>query len=207
MVIPVGIDASQYETQEPGDHTGLLPRKTIAAMGRFVKEKRFDLLLTAFAKVASRHECSLIVVGDGPLRSELEELTRDLGLSDRVTMPGFVHEPWRILKDAYMFVVSSETEGMGRVIVEAMACGVPVVSFDCPHGPRAVIRDGIDGILAPPLDVEALAGAMERLLTDESERNRLARRALEARDRFRLENVMNMWEEAVFAACAKHSKP
>jgi len=177
--------------------TEALPANTVAAMGRFVGEKRFDLLLRAFARVAEQRECTLLLVGDGPLRPELERLAAQLGIAERVRMPGNLSEPWRLLKSAKVFVVSSEAESFGMVILEAMACGVPVVSFDCPTGPREIIRDGVDGILVPLFDVQALAGHVKRLLEDDTERKRLASRALEVRERFSRERVMAQWDELV----------
>jgi len=183
-----------------------LPEKTIASMGRFTKEKRFDLLLRAFAEVVKHRDCRLVLVGDGPLRTELTRLKDELGLTHRVDLPGFVKNPWQFLKNAYAFVLSSEIEAFGLVIVESMAHGVPVISFDCPNGPREIIREGIDGILVPPLDVEALAQAMEALLNDESKRNVFSTRCIEVRERFRLETIMEAWTEILEAVCERYKR-
>lgn len=174
---------------------------TVASMGRFVREKRFDLLLRAFARVAESHECTLLLVGDGPLRPDLERLAQQLKIADRVRMPGFLKDPWRLLRHADLFVVSSEAESFSMVIVEAMACGVPVVSFDCPTGPAEIIRDRVDGILVPLFDVNGLAEQMEDLLANEHERTRVAARAAEVRERFSREKVMAQWDALVESAC------
>ena len=184
----------------------ILRKKTIAAMGRFVPEKRFDLLLRAFAQVVPGRDCYLALYGDGPLRNDLEQLAADYGLSDRLDMPGFVKEPWITLRHAYLFVVSSEVESFGNVIVEAMACGIPVVSFDCPNGPRTIIRDGIDGVLVPPQDVDALAQAILRLLDDEDLRNRLAQRTQDISRRFSQESVLAQWDAVIDSVLAKPAK-
>ncbi|MFZ5868299.1 MAG: glycosyltransferase family 4 protein [Thermodesulfobacteriota bacterium] len=196
-IIPNPLPSDLPATFQEFEMTVTLPANTIAAMGRLVRQKRFDLLLQAFAIVAAQRDCHLIIAGDGPLRSELESLRDRLGLSSRVSMPGTLPDPWPLLRQAKIFVVSSEVESFGIALCEAMACGLPVVSFDSPTGPRDIIRDGVDGVLVPPLDVNALAQAMERLLDDEAEAARLSARAIEVRQRFGLEKISAQWEDVL----------
>jgi glycosyltransferase involved in cell wall biosynthesis len=207
VVIPVGLAPDILEDLGSSRDHVALPEKTIAAMGRMVWEKRFDLLLRSFSIVAGKRDSRLVIFGDGPLRPELEALTSELGLTGRVDMPGFVKRPWRILKDAYVFVLSSEVEAMGNVMVEALACGVPVVAFDCPDGPREVVRPGVDGFLTPPLDVAALAEAIIRLLDNKQERDRLAARAVEARERFAPHKIAARWDDLIERARRKRGYP
>ena len=172
--------------------------KTLISMGRLSSEKGFDLLLSSFAVLADRHsEWTLEILGEGPLRRHLESRVRSLSLSGRVRLPGFDLRPFDALRRADLFAMSSLSEGFPNALLEAMACGLPVVSFDCPSGPRHIIRNGIDGVLVPPRDDRALAAALDRLMGDEAERKRLGGRALEVADRFGVERVMSMWNELV----------
>ena len=168
------------------------------AMGRLAQEKGFDLLLDAFALVAGRHpDWTLEIVGEGPLRSHLESYTQKLDLGGRVLMPGFTRQPFDAMRRADLFALSSRCEGFPNVLLEAMACGVAAVSFDCPSGPRHIIRDGVDGTLVPSGDTHALAQSLDRLMGNEAERRRLAARAPEVAVRFGAAKIMSIWEDLV----------
>jgi len=172
------------------------------AMGRLGFEKGFDLLLLAFALCFERYpDWTLRLVGQGAEQPRLQNLAEQLGIKHAVRFEPVTKEPERVLHESDLFVLSSRTEGFPMVLLEAMACGLPVVSFDCSSGPREMIRDGIDGLLVPPEDVGALAAAMATLMGDELERQRLAKRAVEVAERFSLPRVMGMWTE-VFAKAA-----
>ncbi len=167
----------------------------ILAIGRLSWEKGFDLLIRAFARLAHDFEgWSLEVWGEGPMRQQLQDLARTEGVGDRVRFPGLSSCPEEQFAQAEMFVLPSRYEGFPNVLLEAMAAGLPVVSFAGPAGPNAIIRHGVDGILVSPEDVVALSDAMRRLMESEVERQRLAARAPEVLTRFSQESVMAQWE-------------
>ena len=195
-VIPNAVALTTHTVKMlPDEDTSKL---SIVAMGRFSREKGFDILLRAFVKLKDIYpNWTLTIAGDGPLHTQIESLRDELGLEGRIHLPGLVKNPHQILKQADLFVLSSRWEGWPYVLLEAMSCGLPVISTDCRTGPSEMIRDGVDGVLVPPEDVEALAAAMDRLMSDESKRERLGSRALDVNERFPLDKVMGMWEEVL----------
>jgi len=167
----------------------------ITAIGRLTPQKGFDLLLRAFAEIAAAHpRWSLRIIGEGNERQALVEQARTLGLADRVQFTGRVADVFPLLAAADLFVLSSRFEGFPNALGEAMAAGLPVIAFDCPSGPADLIRHEVDGLLAPPEDVAALARAMDRLIANPAERAALAARAIDVVDRFSEAAIMERWE-------------
>ncbi len=174
-------------------------KRVALAVGRLGEEKDFALLLMAFGSLASQNpEWDLIILGDGPEREDLEQLRDGLGLKGRVHLPGRVGNPgdWYVRADIY--VMSSRFEGFPNTLLEAMAYGLPAVSFDCETGPADIIRHGIDGFLVPPSEgVEGLAWAMDTLMRDENMRQRMGKEAIAVRDRFSAQRIMAEWDEVL----------
>jgi glycosyltransferase involved in cell wall biosynthesis len=154
-------------------------KPVILSVGRLVTQKGFETLIRAFAKVRARRDVRLLILGDGPERQKLENLIDQLKLSADVRLPGHESNPLRYMARARMFVLSSLWEGLPGVLIEAMACGCPVVSTDCPSGPREILLCDEIGSMVPVDDVEAMANAIERQLDSVPQVDRLRQRAAE----------------------------
>jgi len=155
-----------------------LPRPVVITIGRLVAAKAHRDLLDAFALLPETLRGSLVILGEGPLREELERQAQDLGIPDRIWMPGFVDNPWWFMTRSDAFALSSHWEGHPRVLLEALACGVPIVSTDCPSGPREILEDVSKARLTPVGDPEALAEAIVESLalpTGSAERSDMQR--------------------------------
>ena len=148
----------------------------VMAAGRLVEEKGFDTLIRAFAEVRSVLPCKLIILGEGPLRTELERLTRTLDLEGEVLLPGQVENVFACFARASVFVLSSRREAFGNVLVEALACGVPCVATACSSGgPQEILANGRYGTLIPVDEVDQLAHAIGTILQQGKRTNEAAR--------------------------------
>lgn len=132
----------------------------VLAVGRLHKQKGYSHLLLAFARVVEQRHSHLVILGEGDDREELQGLASSLGIAPYVHFLGYAPNPLAYMRHAAVFVLSSLAEGFGNVIVEALACGTPVVSTDCPHGPREILSGGRYGTLVQVGDVDALAHAI-----------------------------------------------
>ena len=159
--------------------------KTVVAAGRLAVIKRYDLLVHAFAKVAAKHpDWQLRIYGEGSQQGKLRALINELGLYNKVHLMGLVSPIEAEWAKGSVAAVTSDSESFGMTIVEAMRCGVPVVSTDCPLGPREIIRDGEDGLLVTPGDADAIADGLLRLIADEGARAAMGAAALRNAERF-----------------------
>ncbi len=184
-----------------------LPPKYIVAMGRMVPQKGFDMLLSAFARLAEAFDnWELIILGDGSERNQLQQQAKELGIQHRLHMPGKVSPPDQILEQAEIFILSSRYEGFPNALLEAMRAGVAVISFNCPSGPAEIIHHGVDGLLVPAQDTDALAQAMTTLMQDEKLRKSLARQAVSVKERFSLEKIMGHWQDLIESVISANSE-
>ena len=175
----------------------LYGKRNVAAMGRLTHQKRFDLLLNAFAMIPTSLECHLTVVGSGPLLPVLERQALDLGIEERIHFVGNIKNPWSVLKNVDVFVLSSESENFPMVLLESMICGVATVSFDCPVGPGQIIQNEVDGLLVPPLNVAELSLAIRNLLENDSKRLDLGASAKKNAKKYSIEKVMPVWNKLI----------
>lgn len=152
------------------------PSKVVLGVGSFLRQKGFETLIRAFAKVRENKRVKLIILGEGEERKKLESLVKDLKLEEDVDMPGFMENPYAYMAKADIYVLSSWWEGLPNTLIEAMACGTPVVSTDCPSGPREILEDGKYGKLVPVGDVEAMVKAIEETLEDPPDSKKLRER-------------------------------
>jgi glycosyltransferase involved in cell wall biosynthesis len=168
----------------------------ILAVGRLAAAKDYPTLLRAFSIVCRERPAHLLILGEGLERPHLEELARQLGLMEKIQMPGFVENPFVYMAHARMLVLSSRWEGFGNVLVEALACGTPVVSTDCKSGPREILENGRFGRLVPVGDPEALAVAILETMQSTPDRSRLRQRAQD----FNLEESVRKYIR-IFESC------
>jgi glycosyltransferase involved in cell wall biosynthesis len=167
------------KAEAPVDHAWFKPGAppVIIAVGRLTEQKDFSTLLQAFAQVRAQRQARLLILGEGELRRKLEALARELGVDQDVSLPGFASNPFAYMARAAVFVLSSAYEGLPGVLIEALACGCPVVSTDCPSGPAEILENGQYGRLVPVGDQAAMAQAILSTLEAPPDRGLLQKRA------------------------------
>ena len=179
-----------------GGRRAALDAKVVVAAGRVTPQKGFDRLLPAWAEAVREHpDWELRIFGDGPATKKLRRQIADLGIGDSAKLMGFTPRLHEELSRASLYVMSSRREGFPMVLLEAMAVGLPVVSFDCPTGPRDVVREGVDGHVVRNGDAHALAEAMTGLMGDEGRRRAFGAAAVEGARRFELGSIVGRWED------------
>ncbi len=189
--------ASQPPRLTPSKFVSMETRMLLA-VGRLSEEKRFDRLIRVFQALADQHKnWVLCIIGDGFMLGRLQALVVECGLVGRVHLPGRVGnvDEWYCAADLY--VLCSRFEGFPNSLLEAMACGVPPVSFDCLTGPRDIITDGVDGRLVANGNFDALKECLSELMADQTLRTQYGGRAVEVRDRFSIETIAASWETLI----------
>ena len=178
----------------PTQHSPLMEKRVIA-VGRYVYQKGFDLLLQAWAKIEKNHsDWQMAIYGDGN-REPYEQQMKELGIdSSRCHLNGPTADIQKEYVNSSVFVFSSRFEGFGMVLVEAMACGLPVVSFACPCGPKDIVKDGDDGLLVENGNLNALKDSLIRLMGDADLRRRMAANGIKNVQRFSMMHIAERWK-------------
>jgi glycosyltransferase involved in cell wall biosynthesis len=195
---PLIADDLAARAAEPVAHPWFAgPDPIVLAVGRLVEAKDYPTMLDALAQVRRSAAARLVVLGEGPLRGELEARARALGLGDAVAFVGYDKNPYRYMKRARLLLQSSRAEGLPGTLVQSLACGTPVVATDCDHGPREVVREGVDGFLVPVGDAPALAARVVAVLDDSALRQRLGEAGAEGARRFSIASSMQRYHAAI----------
>jgi glycosyltransferase involved in cell wall biosynthesis len=184
----------------------------LVAVGRLDHQKGFDLLIDAMSLVRDKQpKARLTIYGEGAARASLEAQRDRLGLRDIVALPGKSTRPGEWTRNADILVLSSRFEGFPNVLAEAVVSGLPVVAFDCPYGPRELILDGENGLLVPDGDVEALAEAIDRLMSSPALRTAMTDGCAGLRQKLAPETILALWDRTISDAARKgaikHGKP
>ncbi|MBF2064065.1 MAG: glycosyltransferase [Calothrix sp. C42_A2020_038] len=188
------LEKAQMPVEHPWFRQGEPP--VFVAVGRLSEQKDFQNLIKAFGLLRKQRQAKLIILGEGDLRGELEASVNALGLAEDVCLPGFVDNPYAYMYNAKAFVLSSRWEGLPTVIIEAMACGCPVVSTNCPSGPNEILDEGKYGILVPVGDEVALSHGMQNILNNPISKEILLQRA----KYFSVEHSVSKYLSLLFAA-------
>ncbi len=176
---PIVTPEIEESTKTPPDHPWFLGKgpPIVLAVGNLTRPKNHAMLMRAFGLIRREVDARLVILGEGPERSALETLARNLGIQDCVSMPGYAASPGAFMARASVFALSSDHEGLPTSMVEALACGTPVVSTDCPSGPREILENGEFGKLTPVGNAEDFAKAIVETLTSRPDKERLIARA------------------------------
>jgi glycosyltransferase involved in cell wall biosynthesis len=176
------------------------PGPMLVAVGRLVEIKDYPAMFAALAQIRRTIGARLAILGDGPLRGMLEAHAKALGLGDAIAFLGYDKNPYRYLAAARLVIQSSRAEGLPGALIQSLACGTPVVATDCDHGPREVVRDGVDGYLVPVRDANALAERVLHVLRDSALRARLGAAGVEGARRFSIAASMQRYHAAIGGA-------
>lgn len=196
-IIPNSVNTEEIINKTFEDIDVELPSNTflLTALSRFEKEKNIPLLLWAFADVVKKERATLLLIGEGSELDSLVQLSHELGINNNIIFAGYQTNPYKYLKKCDIFIHTCLFEGFANVIIEAMACGVPVIATDCPYGPRDIITNGENGLLVNMNDRKALAKAIIMLMHDKNLRQSIAQKGLNRSKDFSLTAMVHGYED------------
>lgn len=199
IVIPNAINPEFIRPQYKGER-----RKVIVGAGRLTKQKNFSLLIRAFAEISNEYPTyKLEIYGEGPLKDDLINEAKSLGVDEKIKLQGYVQNLGDRIRDASIFTLSSDFEGMPNALMEAMALGIPSISTDCPAGgARYLIEDKQNGVLVPVKNVNALANAMKYVLSDSAIQEKLGNSARQICDKLNPAVIYSEWEGFIMEVVA-----
>ncbi len=208
---PIDVDRVQQRAQEPIDHPWFQNSEipVIVTAARLAKQKQLDGLLRAFAQVTQKMPARLLILGEGPLRPELEALSRELGVADAVWMPGYDPNPYRYMAACDLFVLASAWEGCPIALQEAMACGAAVVVTDAPGGMKDIVEFGKSGVLVQAGDPDALAAGILQVLAHPEQKQHYRDQARQRSQDFHYLNASRQYLDfcqAVLASASRHQE-
>jgi glycosyltransferase involved in cell wall biosynthesis len=169
----------------------------IIGVGRLHRQKRFDILIKAYNNSGLKGRVKLLILGEGPLRNELQKLINSFSLESDVLLIGLQTNPYIYMKYCKYLVLTSDHEGFGNVLIEALYCGVPVISVDCNYGPNEIITNNYNGLLIHENTIEAIAEAMKKLYENQNFYTDLQKNAKQSVERFQLSNIISKWIEII----------
>ncbi|CAG0939475.1 N-acetylgalactosamine-N, N'-diacetylbacillosaminyl-diphospho-undecaprenol 4-alpha-N-acetylgalactosaminyltransferase [Candidatus Brocadiaceae bacterium] len=193
---PVDLDLVNKKKNSAVDHAVFSESSipVVITACRLTREKRIDVLLDAVSFLKSTTSINLVILGEGELRTELEDRAKTLGIHQQVFFLGFQSNPWKYISKSAVFALASDYEGFGNVLVEAMACGVPVIATRAPFGPEYIITDNVSGLLVRRQDPDAMANGILRLLSDNALRQRCITNGLQRAKDFHVETIVQSFE-------------
>ncbi len=186
---PVPFEELRQLADEPFEH----PRKFIVAVGRLTYQKHFDLMISAFAESKAQNDCDLIILGDGELREDLEAQVKELAMEGKVHLPGRLKNPFVYMKNAEFMTLSSRAEGFPMVLIEALSLNCPVISTDCPTGPREIVQEDVNGLLIEMENQQVLTDSIDKLFYDQSLRQKFSDNAQQSVSHLSVENICKEW--------------
>lgn len=192
VILPNSLNPDFIKSRYEGER-----EKRIVAVGRLDANKNHEMMIRAFSALKDKYpEYTLTIYGEGELHGYLEELAGKLGVSDRVSLPGVIPDVAARIEKAALFLLTSYSEGVSNALIEALATGLPVISTDVPSGGTVeLMTDGVNGLIIPVGDCQALEKAMDRMLGDPAYADRLGREAAKIQERLAPERVNRLWQE------------